>query len=167
MCFDSNRQALLAAYNQHVTFSLSLNMSNSVAHRMFRFEETLIRENRNLKRIVGQEEHHHEKRLRLLQIGPINALSILLKLPPTEHDPNSFKLDNCFFSVRIVRWQKNTDTFIRICPTLNAHFQLFLILLATHDIIQSHGRFQRGQADGQSSTLAQLLARIRLHTGPE
>ena len=76
-------------------------MSNSVAHRMFRFEETLMRENRNLKRNVGQEEHHHERRMRLLQTGPINALSILLKLPSTEHDPNSFKLDNCFFSVSL------------------------------------------------------------------
>ena len=54
-CYDMNRQGLLGAYNPNVTFSLSLNMSNSVAHRAFKFEDAVVRESRNLKRIVGND----------------------------------------------------------------------------------------------------------------
>lgn len=101
-CFDSNRDALLGAYNPKVTFSLSLNMSSAVAHRPFKFDETIVRESRNLKRIVGNDDHHSERRFKLLNQGHINTLSLLLKLPSTEHEPNSFKLDNCYFTPHMV-----------------------------------------------------------------
>ena len=54
-CYDGDRQGLLGAYNQKCIFSLCLNMSNAVAHRSFKFEDILIKDNRNLKRIVGSE----------------------------------------------------------------------------------------------------------------
>ncbi len=54
-CFDSNREGLLGAYNSKVTFSLSLMMSSSIAHRPFKFDDNIVRESRNLKRIVGND----------------------------------------------------------------------------------------------------------------
>ena len=42
-----------------------------------------------------------ERRFKLLSQGHINTLSLLLKFPPTEHEPKSFKLDSCLFSVEL------------------------------------------------------------------
>ena len=54
--FDTKREELLVAYNPKCTFSLSINMgSNQSAHRPFKFDEFLTRENRNLKRIYGND----------------------------------------------------------------------------------------------------------------
>ena len=54
-CFDTNRQGLLGAYNQKCTFSLTLNLGNNNCYRQFKFDEHSIKENRNLKRIVGND----------------------------------------------------------------------------------------------------------------
>jgi hypothetical protein len=55
-CFDTKREELLAAYNPKCTFSLSINMGNNQSsYRSFKFDEFLTRENRNLKRIYGND----------------------------------------------------------------------------------------------------------------
>lgn len=101
-CYDSDRQGLLGAYNPKVTFSLCLNMSNAVGNRCFRFEDCAIKDNRNLKRIRGNDGYHYDKRAKLLHIGYIDTVNFLCKLPPSEHEPSSFKLDNCFFSNNLI-----------------------------------------------------------------
>lgn len=103
-CFDSNRNGLLGAYNQNCTFSLTLNMGNTNAYRQYKFDERIVRENRNLKRIVGNEEHHIEKRYKLQHKGCILTLAELCKIPPTEHDPRSFKLDVSYFSPNMIKF---------------------------------------------------------------
>lgn len=52
-CFDTNRDNLLGAYSDKCTFSLSINLSNAVVHRSFRFDDHLFKENRNLKKYNG------------------------------------------------------------------------------------------------------------------
>ena len=94
---------MLGAYNPKCTFSLALNLANNQINRYYKFEDNLLRENRNLKRIAGNEEHHREKRFRLQHRGYIDTLSVLTKMPPTEHDPRSFKLDVSFFSVGLFK----------------------------------------------------------------
>lgn len=106
-CFDSNRQDLLGAYHPKVFFSLTLNMSNSCAHRQYRFDEALFKENRNLKRLVGNDPAHREKRLRLIHQDYIDTVSFLSKLPSTEHEPASFKLDNFFFTPNMITFSVN------------------------------------------------------------
>lgn len=103
-CFDTNREGLLGAYNKMCTFSLSLNMSNTVAYRQFKFEDHALKENRNLKRIVSKDDRNDEKRFRLLHKGYIDTLAQLCKLPHTEHQPNSFKLDIDYFSPTMIKY---------------------------------------------------------------
>lgn len=98
-CFDSNRESLLEAYHSKCTFSFAINLNNPEAHRSFKFDDFLYKENRNLKRISGLDETHHDKRYKLLHQGKIDTVSFLNKMPPTEHEPTSFKLDCCFFTV--------------------------------------------------------------------
>ncbi|RNA24634.1 nuclear RNA export factor 1 isoform X2 [Brachionus plicatilis] len=98
-CYDCNREGLLSAYNSKVTFSLCLNMNSQRSYRSFRFEDAYYRDNRNLRRLVGREGYHEEKRSRLLHHGKIDTVNLITKLPPTEHDPASFRLDCCYFSV--------------------------------------------------------------------
>jgi hypothetical protein len=97
-------------------------MSNAVSNRSFKFEDVVTKDNRNLKKLVGSEgnfsqsissknktgnkilflflDYHFDKRAKLLHIGYIDTVNFLCKLPLTEHEPSSFKLDNCFFSVK-------------------------------------------------------------------
>lgn len=109
-------------------------MSNTCAYRQIKFDEFLTKENRNLKRIPGNDgqlnsdnylysgeililisnvflvnkiyikEHHREKRFRLQHTGYIDTLAQLCKLPATEHDPRSFKLDIDFFSPNMIKF---------------------------------------------------------------
>lgn len=99
-CYDSDRERLLGAYNPKVLFSLSLNMGGSLAHVQYRFDETYCHKNRNLKRIVGNDNIN--KKHRLLTHGQIDTVACLNKLPPTEHEPRSFKLDSCFFMPNMI-----------------------------------------------------------------
>lgn len=103
-CFDTNRENLMGAYNKHCTFSLTINMSNTVAYRQYRFDDYVLKENRNLKRLVGKDEHHDEKRFRLQHKGYIDTLAQICKLPATEHDPRSFKLDIDFFMPNMIKF---------------------------------------------------------------
>lgn len=103
-CFDTNREGLLGAYNKQCTFSLTLNMSNTVAYRQYKFDDYVLKENRNLKRIVGHDDHHVAKRFRLQHKGYIDTLAQICKLPSTEHDPRSFKLDIDFFSPSMIKF---------------------------------------------------------------
>lgn len=103
-CFDTNREGLLGAYNKLCTFSFTLNMSNTVAYRQFKFTDLHLKNNRNLKRIVGQDEHHTEKRFKLQIKGYIETLAQLCKMPATEHDPRSFKLDVDFFTPHMIKF---------------------------------------------------------------
>ena len=48
------------------------------------------------------QEHHRERRYRLLHQGHIDTVSAICKLPPTEHEPKSFKLDSCFFMPNLI-----------------------------------------------------------------
>lgn len=57
-CYDTNREGLLGAYNKMCTFSLSINQGNAAAYRTFKYEENVLKENRNLKRIVGNGGRH-------------------------------------------------------------------------------------------------------------
>ncbi len=93
----------MAAYNPKCTFSLTLNMGNNQnSYRSFKYDDYILRENRNLKRIVGNENHHRDKRFQLQHRGYIDTLSVLCKMPATEHDPRSFKLDISFFSPNMI-----------------------------------------------------------------
>jgi hypothetical protein len=103
-CYDGDRQGLLGAYNPKVIFSLCLNMTNEYSGRSFRFVESVLKENRNLKRIIGNDDYHFDKRAKLLHIGYIDTVNTLCKLPLTEHEPSSFKLDNCFFSNNMINF---------------------------------------------------------------
>jgi len=76
--------------------------NNQGSYRQYKFDDYSVRESRNLRRLVGKEEHHHDKRFRLQHRGYIDTLSVLTKLPPTEHDPRSFKLDISFFSPNMI-----------------------------------------------------------------
>jgi hypothetical protein len=42
-----------------------------------------------------------DKRFKLLHQGRIDTVNVLRKLPATEHEPSSFKLDHVFFSVSL------------------------------------------------------------------
>jgi hypothetical protein len=53
-CYDTNRDSLLAAYNPKVLFSLSINVSNSGAHRVYKFDD-YIKESRNLRRVFATD----------------------------------------------------------------------------------------------------------------
>lgn len=115
-CFDTNREGLLGAYNKMCTFSFTLNMGNTVAYRQFKFSDLHLKHNRNLKRIVGQDEHHIEKRFKLQIRGYIETLAQLCKMPATEHDPRSFKLDVDFFTPHMIKFSVS-GTFKEGKPT--------------------------------------------------
>lgn len=53
-CYDSNREALLGAYNPKVLFSLTVNTTPSNVHRVFNFEN-YIKESRNIKRVCAND----------------------------------------------------------------------------------------------------------------
>ena len=74
-------------------------MSNPDAYRTFRFDEFMLKENRNLKRIQGLDDNQHDRRYKLMRLGKIDTVNFLTKLPATEHEPSSFKLDCSYFSV--------------------------------------------------------------------
>ena len=106
------------------TFSLCINQGNATAYRSFKYDENVLKENRNLKRIVGNAgklfeyqkpyeklgnqsclyflDYHVEKRFKLQHRGYIDTLAQICKLPATEHDPRSFKLDIVYFTVRFI-----------------------------------------------------------------
>ena len=73
---------------------------------MFKFDD-YIKESRNLKRLYATDEYALGKRFKLLHQGHIDTVNFLRKLPPTEHDPSTFKLDNCFFTVSSSRRGKH------------------------------------------------------------
>jgi len=100
-CYDANRDGLLSAYNPKVLFSLAINPSSCCTHRTFKFDD-YIKESRNLKRVFASDDYHLEKRFRLLHQGHIDTVNTLRKLPPTQHEPSSFKLDHCFFTPHMV-----------------------------------------------------------------
>lgn len=79
-------------------FSLSLNMINPVVHRQFKFEESLVKDSRNLRKLVRSDA----QKLKLIRKGHIEIVNFLTKLAPSEHEPVSFKLDNCFFSPTMI-----------------------------------------------------------------
>lgn len=103
-CYDTNREGLLGAYNKMCTFSLCINQGNATAYRSFKYDENVLKENRNLKRIVGNAEHHVEKRFKLQHRGYIDTLAQICKLPATEHDPRSFKLDIVYFTPTMIKY---------------------------------------------------------------
>lgn len=65
----------------------------------YRFDDTMFVENRNLQRIQGLDSHQHDRRYKLLRQGKLDTVNLINKMPPTEHEPSSFKLDCCFSSV--------------------------------------------------------------------
>ncbi|CAF0853253.1 unnamed protein product [Brachionus calyciflorus] len=101
-CYDSNREGLLQAYNPKCIFSLCLNMSSQCSNRAFKFDDVYYRENRNLKKLCGHENYHNDRRMKLIHQGYIDTVNFLSKLPPTEHEATSFKLDNCFFMPNMI-----------------------------------------------------------------
>ena len=78
-----------------------MNASNSASYRIFKFDD-YIKESRNLKRIFATDDYSLGKRYKLLHQGHIDTVNVLRKLPPTEHDPSTFKLDNCYFTHNMV-----------------------------------------------------------------
>lgn len=53
MCYDSNRQELLAAYHKNALFSLSLNVNSQSAQQTTKFG-SYFKESRNLLYVSGQ-----------------------------------------------------------------------------------------------------------------
>jgi nuclear RNA export factor len=85
-CFDTNRNDLLAAYHSNATFSLSLNVNSKAAHNS-KFG-SFFKGSRNLKYLTTAQRHFE-----FLHCGNIDIVAFLSKLPTTEHDHESFKLD--------------------------------------------------------------------------
>jgi hypothetical protein len=95
MCYDQNREGLLEAYHPKATFSLSLNVNSQAAssHHSTKFGN-YFKDSRNLKYVTGVEKLH-----KILYRTNTDIVSFLSKMPPSEHDTTSLKLDTCFFMV--------------------------------------------------------------------
>ncbi|RNA43840.1 Nuclear RNA export factor 1 [Brachionus plicatilis] len=90
-CYDSNREELLAAYHKSALFSLSLNVNSQASFSNQKFG-SYFKDSRNQIYVTG-----NEKLFKLLHSGNLDIVSFLSKMPKTEHDSSSFKLDSCFF----------------------------------------------------------------------
>jgi len=95
MCYDKNREGLLEAYHPKATFSLSLNVNSQAAstHQSAKFG-SYFKDSRNLKYVMGAE-----KLYKILYRTNTEIVSFLSKMPASEHDMTSLKLDTCFFMV--------------------------------------------------------------------
>ena len=58
-----------------------------VLHNFYRLD-SYVKENRNLKHVDDSQ-----RRFRLLQLGKLDVVSFLTKLPKTSHDPRSLVVD--------------------------------------------------------------------------
>jgi hypothetical protein len=70
----------------------------------------------------GTNEHHHDRRFELLHNGFIDIVSFLKKLPPSEHDETSFKLDSCYFTVGLFSFQRHLHIFKQNLLATDKHF---------------------------------------------
>lgn len=80
-------------------------MHNPTSHRSFRFDDCTLKESRNLKRMNKSDHQSNEKKFRLIKQGNLEAVNFLTKMPKTEHEPSSFKLDSCFYSDSLISFE--------------------------------------------------------------
>lgn len=96
ICYDSNREELLAAYHKSALFSISLNVNRQATYQPHKFG-SYFKDSRNLIYVSGLE-----KQFKMLHSGNLNIVAFLNKMPKTEHDSTSLKLDSCFFSPNMI-----------------------------------------------------------------
>ncbi|CAF0983354.1 unnamed protein product [Brachionus calyciflorus] len=96
MCYDTNREGLLQAYHKNALFSLSLNTTGQASYHGIKFG-SYFKESRNLVFVTGNERQY-----KMLHSGNLDIVAFLSKMPKTEHDSNSLKLDTCFFSPHMI-----------------------------------------------------------------
>ncbi|KAI0209380.1 Nuclear RNA export factor 1 [Lamellibrachia satsuma] len=84
---SSNRSALLEAYHEQVTFSMTY-MFNRASSREQNDFSAYHRDSRNLKKLIDSG-----RRQKNLRCGRSNVMTLLSELPVTRHDPNSYVID--------------------------------------------------------------------------
>ncbi|RNA39773.1 nuclear RNA export factor 1 isoform X6 [Brachionus plicatilis] len=104
-CLDNNREDLIGAYHPNCLFSFTYNLHNPACHRPFRFDDAVLKESRNLKRLTKTDHQTSERKFRLIKQGHLETVNFLAKMPKTEHEPSSFKLDSCFYSASLVSFK--------------------------------------------------------------
>lgn len=92
-CYDTRRNELYHAYHVKALYSFSVNVNSQAVGDKTRFRDSYFVDSRNLKHVPGSE-----KQFKLLHIGNLEIAAFIEKMPPTEHDLDSLKLDACFFS---------------------------------------------------------------------
>ncbi|KAI4502639.1 hypothetical protein M0802_002551 [Mischocyttarus mexicanus] len=94
MVYDSgNRQPLLDAYNEHASFSLTVNVHAYNANKLSPY----IGENRNLLRVSDANKRH-----KLLKQGKLPVVSFISELPQTKHFLNTFTMDISLVTERMM-----------------------------------------------------------------
>ncbi|XP_012277469.1 nuclear RNA export factor 1-like [Orussus abietinus] len=94
LIYDSeNRQPLLDAYHEHGCFSLTVNHTQNVNKDYSKY----LTESRNLFRITDSG-----RRRKLLKQGRLPIVSFISTLPRTNHDLNSFTMDICLATERMM-----------------------------------------------------------------
>jgi hypothetical protein len=100
-CYDKDRNHLLAAYHPKALFSISLNVNSQAAaasatpYYSCKFGGEYFKESRNLVHVIVDEEKTYKR----LHHSNIQIITILNKLPSSEHLPDSFKLDVSLYMV--------------------------------------------------------------------
>lgn len=55
---------------------------------------------------MNKSDHQsNEKKFRLIKQGHLETVNFLTKMPKTEHEPSSFKLDSCFYSENLISFE--------------------------------------------------------------
>ncbi|KAI4478084.1 hypothetical protein M0804_012275 [Polistes exclamans] len=94
LVYDSgNRQPLLDAYNEHASFSLTVNTNAYNANKL----NSYIGENRNLFRI-----NDANRRQKLLKQGKLPVVSFISEMPQTKHFLNTFTMDISLVTERMM-----------------------------------------------------------------
>jgi len=96
-CFDKNRDELLAAYHPNALYSVSLNLKSQAAVKSAKFDDSYFRDSRNLLFVFDEE-----KQFRILHRGNFDVVASIKKMPYTEHDSESLRLDCGYFQLNMI-----------------------------------------------------------------
>lgn len=96
-CFDKSRDELLAAYHPNALYSVSLILKSNATVKGAKFDDCFFRDSRNLLFVEGAE-----KKFRMLRRGNFDIVAFIKKMPLTEHDSDSLKLDCGFFQSNMI-----------------------------------------------------------------
>jgi hypothetical protein len=91
-CYDTRRDELINAYHVKALYSFSVNVNSQAFGDKTRFRDSYFGDSRNLKHVPG-----NEKQFKLLHFGNLDITAFIDKMPPSEHDLDSLKLDACYF----------------------------------------------------------------------